>query len=307
MINQSELLVKLLKYQLSLRRYEAGQKKAIEDVIARLEKKVIKTLDVNIISEEYPDIPDFTKFTQHSIDLAMQDFKAAPSLAVIDRLYKPRFEGNLMRDWWRESSDSLKFKVKGVIRQGTVEGWDKGTMTSFLRSAFDGNRRQAAAVVQTTIHTIANDARLAVYKANDDIIKGFYWLSTLDSRTTVPCVGRAGLEWDINEKPIGHSIPFANPPIHWNCRSIMMPKLLTFKELGVNLREVDITRSSKLGQIDSKISFDKFLNMLSKSEQDEQLGKGRAQLWRDGKITLSQLLDAKGRELTLEELKALYD
>ena len=62
----------------------------------------------------------------------------------------------------------LKFKVKGVIRQGTIEGWDKATMTSFLRSSFDGNRRQAAAVVQTTIHTISNEARMAVYEANDD-------------------------------------------------------------------------------------------------------------------------------------------
>ena len=307
MINQSQLLIKLLKYQLSLRRYEAGQRRAIEQVLAKLEKQVIKTLDANIISEKYPDLPDFTEFTQHSIDLAMQDFSKAPSLAVIDRLYKPRFEGNVMRDWWARAGEDLKFKVKGIIRQGTIEGWDKATMTSFLRSSFDGNRRQAAAVVQTTIHTISNEARMAVYEANDDIIGGFYWLSTLDSRTTIPCVGRSGLQWDINKEPMGHNIPFATPPIHWNCRSIMMPKLLTFKDVGVNLGEANITRSSKLGQIDSKISFDKFLGMLSKSEQDDQLGIGRAQLWRDGKITLSQLLDATGRELTLGELKKLYD
>jgi hypothetical protein len=37
------------------------------------------------------------------------------------------------------------------------------------------------------------------------------------------------------------------------------------------------------------------------------LGKGRAQLWRDGKITLSQLLNAEGAPLTLAQLKAKYD
>lgn len=307
MINQSQLLLKLLKYQLSLRRYEAGERRAILRAIDKLEKHVIKTLDTSILSEEYPQLPDYTQFTKHSIDMAMQDFNAVPSLAVIDRLYKPRFEGHLMRDWWRRAGDDLQFKVKGVIRQGTIEGWDKGTMTAALKSTFDGNRRQAAAVVQTTIHTIANEARFAVYEANDDIISGYYWLATLDSRTTVPCIGRSGLEWDNDKKPIGHDIPFATPPIHWNCRSLLMPKLLTFKDIGVNLEEANTTRASKLGQIDSKISFDKFLNMLSKSEQDEQLGIGRAQLWRDGKITLTQLLDATGRELTLGELKKLYD
>jgi hypothetical protein len=35
------------------------------------------------------------------------------------------------------------------------------------------------------------------------------------------------------------------------------------------------------------------------------LGKGRAQLWRDGKLSLSQLLDGTGRELSLKELKKL--
>ena len=39
---------------------------------------------------------------------------------------------------------------------------------------------------------------------------------------------------------------------------------------------------------------------------DEQLGAGRAQLWREGKITLKDLLDGKGRELTLDELRDKY-
>jgi hypothetical protein len=36
------------------------------------------------------------------------------------------------------------------------------------------------------------------------------------------------------------------------------------------------------------------------------LGKGRAQLWRDGKITLQDLLNAQGVPLTLRELREKY-
>jgi hypothetical protein len=42
------------------------------------------------------------------------------------------------------------------------------------------------------------------------------------------------------------------------------------------------------------------------AQQDAQLGVGRAQLWRDGKITLQQLTDSSGNALTLEQLQSLY-
>lgn len=308
MLTQSELLIKILKYQIGLRRYEAGQVRDILKLIDRVEKAVIKNNDdaIDIINNNYPLYPDLIDFTQHSIDIAMQDFARMPSLAVIDRLYKPRFEGNVMAEWWSRMTNDLKFKIKGVIRHGVLENWDKAQMTAALKGSFASNRHQAAAVVQTSIHTIANDARMAVYEKNSDIIKGFYWLSTLDSRTTLTCIGRSGLEWDIEKNPVNHSIPFAVPPIHWNCRSVMMPKLITFREAGLDRDEIKSTRSSKLGQIEQDISFDKFLKSLSKKEQDEQLGVGRADLWRDGKITLKQLLDGNGRELTLAELKEKY-
>lgn len=37
------------------------------------------------------------------------------------------------------------------------------------------------------------------------------------------------------------------------------------------------------------------------------LGKGRADLFREGKISLNQLLDGQGRELTLKELQQKYN
>jgi hypothetical protein len=64
-------------------------------------------------------------------------------------------------------------------------------------------------------------------------------------------------------------------------------------------------RASDLGPIDRKTTMDQFLKMHDTDWQDKMLGKGKAQLWREGKITLSQLVSGSGRELTLKELKAL--
>ncbi len=93
-----------------------------------------------------------------------------------------------------------------------------------------------------------------------------------------------------------------------NCRSIEIPLTKTFKELGLKTKEVEFTtRASDEGQISAKTTFNNFLVRKGKAYQDEMLGKGRADMWRAGKITLKDLVDGNGRPLTLAELKAAID
>jgi hypothetical protein len=68
--------------------------------------------------------------------------------------------------------------------------------------------------------------------------------------------------------------------------------------------EVKGTRASDLGQIPADTTFDAFLNRHDVAYQDELLGKGKAQLWRDGTITLKDLVSQSGRPLTLTQLQA---
>jgi len=78
-----------------------------------------------------------------------------------------------------------------------------------------------------------------------------------------------------------------------------------------------ITKSTGYVQVDfngilkNEMAFnlnDEFGNCLKNkpaSFADEMLGKGKAELWRSGKITLSQLLDQRGNPLTLTQLSRL--
>ena len=122
---------------------------------------------MDIITSEYPDLPNFEAFAKLAVDVSMKGFDKSPSLSMIERISRPRFEGNFMSEWWSRARNDLLFKVKGIIKQGIIESMDKGQITSRLKGAFDGNRAQAAAVVQTSLHTIANDARQSVYEANE--------------------------------------------------------------------------------------------------------------------------------------------
>jgi SPP1 gp7 family putative phage head morphogenesis protein len=170
-------------------------------------------------------------------------------------------------------------------------------------------RRDAMSITRTAVQTVANNARMATYLENADIIKAVQWISTLDSRTTLICMARSGKTWSLPDfKPIGHEIPWdGGPPAHWACRSTTIPITKSFEELGGDGPDLSAsTRSSMDGQAAADLTFDAFLKSKPASFADEMLGVGRAQLWRAGKITLSDLLDARGVPLTLAELRAQY-
>jgi hypothetical protein len=104
-----------------------------------------------------------------------------------------------------------------------------------------------------------------------------------------------------NNKPIGKkSLPYRELPAHFNCRSIYVPILKSAKEIGFDIPRS--TRSSMDGQVPEDMNFKDFLEKKGTAFQDEVLGKGKAQLWRDGKITLQQLLDQTGNPIPLKDL-----
>jgi SPP1 gp7 family putative phage head morphogenesis protein len=240
-----------------------------------------------------------------------------PTKSVMERIARDvLIEGGPMENWWARMSTTAMFNVSNAIRQGMAQGETNAQIASRISgkrgtiSALDTAKHNLAALVHTSMQTVANDSRLAVFKANDDIIKEFVWFVALDGHVCPRCIALSGRRWKNEEDhaPIGHTVPFQNPPIHWNDRCVLLPVTKTFKELGMNVDEVPAgERASRDGPVSSKTTFDEFLKRQPKERQDEQLGAGRAQLWREGKITLAQLIDGKGRELTLAELRAKYD
>lgn len=111
------------------------------------------------------------------------------------------------------------------------------------------------------------------------------------------CAGADGLQWDMDFKPIGHHIAFQNTPVHWNCRGVISVRTKLFGDIAG-------ARATAGGPFVG--DFDDFLKSKGKDYQDELFGPGRAQLWRDGKLTRAQLLDNSGNEITLAKLKAKY-
>lgn len=96
----------------------------------------------------------------------------------------------------------------------------------------------------------------------------------------------------------------ANGIVTHNCRSYWSYALKSFAEItGLAIDDFKpSTRASMDGQIPAATTFEQFLSNKSEAWQDKYLGKGKAQLWRDGRITLSDMVSGTGRELTLDQL-----
>lgn len=228
------------------------------------------------------------------------------------------FQGAPLGDWLDRQAGDTAFRFANEIRLGVAAGETNakivqrigGSTRKGLVGVVETSRRNADALVRTAVQTVSARARSTTWSENADIVKGKQQVSTLDGRTSDVCIAYAGASWDLQNKPInGTTLPYnGGTPRHWLCRSTEIPILKTFREMGLDVDEfTPSTRASMDGQVAADLSFSDFLASKGKAFQDEALGRGRAQLWRDGKITLPQLLDQRGNPLTLAQLRAKYD
>ncbi|MDE3996567.1 hypothetical protein NUS56_11830, partial [Glaesserella parasuis] len=103
-------------------------------------------------------------------------------------------------------------------------------------------------------------------------------------------------------------VPYQRPPLHPRCRSILQLVTKSWKELGIDAEEMpSSTRASQDGPVSEQINYENWLKSKSPEQQDQVLGKGKADLWRRGVITFADMLDQSGRPLTLANLNAKFN
>jgi len=225
-------------------------------------------------------------------------------------------EGAAMSTHWQRQSKKFQESFMDQIRVSLENGEStQQAVTRIVGGTVDGipvtgiismARNRAEAIVRTAINEIVNQVRINTFQDMGDVVKAVQQISTLDSRTSNICIAYSGLVWDIVDfSPIGHNLPFnGGPPRHFNCRSSLVPVLRSFEELGIDANEVPLeTRASMDGEVPGDITFDEWLRSKPKSFQNEVLGPTRARLWRNGDITLTQLVDMRGRAMTLDQLE----
>lgn len=248
-------------------------------------------------------------FEQESINRFLKNKVAtsAADVAYSKALLAPiSASGELLDPFIKNWSQTRINQVNGAIRKGYQEGLTLQQMTQRIRGTKANNykdgltnlqKRQAEAVIRTSVQHVSSTARMATLERNKDIVIAYKWRSTLDGRTTQRCRSLDGLEFEMGRGPM--------PPIHIGCRStfnyVLDPKL------GLDELDEGATRASKTGAVPANETYYDWLKKQPKSFQEEAIGKQRTAWLNDGKLTAEEFarlnLDKNFRPLTLQEMK----
>ena len=172
--------------------------------------------------------------------------------------------------------------VRNVLGAPTQAGKliDRGTMQALRNSVYANTR--------TALQSFANETRNRVYKENEEYFgEGKYkykYLATLDARTCLVC-------GELDGKLFENLEDIPPLPQHRGCRCVVVPYF-------------DITgdkRESKNGYVDSKVTFQEWLEDEDEKTQREVLGATRFKMFQDG-VKIKDFVD-NGEVLTLDELR----
>lgn len=239
--------------------------------------------------------------------------------------------GAPLESYWAQQSVALQNRFALEMRAGIFAGDPPAKLIQRVRGTKANNfkdgimrttRHGAEVVVRTAAQSVLNDARMEMYRANEDVLDGVQAIVTLDERTSDICIARSGFAWDLEGNPFpgtdtDEDFP-GPPPWHPNCRSTLLPivkslgDLLNDKSLDKKVeRELDklpkATQSSMNGQVAGDLTYEDWLAMQPRETQLEVLGEGRLALWEKGKISLRDLIDQRGNPLTLKQLRSLEE
>lgn len=225
-----------------------------------------------------------------------------PQSAVDSLINTTLLEGATVNAWNRGLNIDQKARLEREIRLGVSLGETNELLAARVARALSKSKRDAASIAVTAAGAIVSAVRQKFFEANADVIKAYKYQATLDTRTSALCRAYDGLMWDTNYEPIGHSYPFRQPRIntHFNCRSTIIPVIKGADELK---NVPPATRSSMNGYVPQDINFNDWLKTQSPEVIEKTLGKGRAELFLQGKITMRDLITQQGRELNLTQLK----
>lgn len=275
-------------------------RKYLKEVAKELKKNVDKSMDIDefIDYELDAQIKLYKKYGQ--VQLIAPNKEQLISTATFTpytntstyQNYLDAFELNFFNVW---DSNVRAGYLNGFTTQQIV----KNTMGYVAKDsavadmgAIHQLRNSTLMNTRTALQSFAMETHRMIYEKNQELFSGYRWFATLDRRTCVVCGEKEGHVYE-NYKDIGDT-----PPVHPNCRCTIIPVIKGFEEL-----EEGDTRASMNGQVDSKLTFEDWLQGQSVEVQKDVLGNYRYNLFKNGTPMESFVED--NRILTIKELKAL--
>jgi hypothetical protein len=241
----SALVVRLDPTQL---RYDANRRARL-DLLVKEANQIISTAYRQIATLADRALDEAATMAQDSLSASVAGLLLIKGLSRqldVTTLRQLR-EGSLVagarvRDWWARQSGDLQFRLRRYLEDSlrlTEPGREPtaGDLVDVIRSSEPGGLfiapvRHAGTLLNSAYHAVVNAVRFQTIIRHPELFRGIVHISVLDGRTTKVCRSRSNLLWDLSGNPIRHSLPFAVPPLHYQCRSHLAPVMLPYTDLS---------------------------------------------------------------------------
>lgn len=289
--------------------YDRGSKttKKIESLLAYTEKTINAYYDNLYGQMQLP----FEEFGMQDAEWQAKSIQDATGYTIVDGkrkydlnfiipstdqikkavLYNP-FDGKNAQEWFSSISTSTQDKISKYVKQGIFQGDSPSKIVRAVnQNVLQGStKRQTEAIVRTALKNSSSQAREEMFKKNQNVLKGYKAVVTLDTKTCSRCGALDGKFYGLED-------PRPSYPLHMNCRCEYVPVVKSAKSLGLG------TRASMNGQIPQDMTYNQWLKKQSVEVQNAALGEKRAIMFRKGEVDITSFDSKYGKHYTLDELK----
>lgn len=229
---------------------------------------------------------------------------------------------SVIKNAWNDAVlNPVKKEMTQILQRGALMGDGYKSIVDSLEIASDAfNRNELTTMARTFFQHANAQAFQRVLDENNDVIKGKIWTTANDDSICLLCLALSERVFKKNE---------VHPPMprHPRCRCVFRAKTVTYRELGININELDevlkpvvmrgYTEDGKYhvpaintggNATIQSLSFYKggireAFPYLSVNQQQSILGLARYVLYKDKKLTIDNLIELpSGRLRLLKEL-----
>ena len=203
-------------------------------------------------------------------------------------------------------------RIKDVVKKGMIDNLAVNKIAKNVGDSIDLPGAQLKTLSRTAITETSSNVSSATYKLNEDVIDGYQYVATLDSRTSMICGRLDGKVFRLDDSR------GVRPPQHFNCRSTTVPIVKSYEDIA-NTKSSRISkrrlkrlsgskRASFNGQVASETNYAKFL-----SEQDDNFkltvlgNKRRVEIFNTGKLKFTQFSTRDGELVSIGRLEELLN
>ena len=150
-------------------------------------------------------------------------------------------------------------RVADSLLEGIAFGYNPAKTAKMFENLMGGGLTDAMRMTRTAQLYASREANRAMYVANEDVVSGWIWWSSLDTDTCMACAVEHGTI-HTNDESMGS---------HYNCRCTSIPVVKGYND-------------------EIKTGTDWFSG-LSEKEQRDMMGNSAFDAWKDGKFELSDM------------------